>query len=471
MLFNSYIFWLFFAIVILLYRLLPFRAQNRMLLLASYTFYASWNWVFIFLLSGHTLMDFFLARAMHSAKSPARKKQFLILAVTANLSLLGFFKYYGFFSHELAALLSSVGINAPIPILNVILPVGISFYTFQELSYLIDIYKGRTKPVKNILDFALYVSFFPQLVAGPIERSDHLIPQLLNPRKNLPEDFSEGTYLVLAGLFRKIVIADNMAALANAVFSRPTSELTGAECLIGIYAFALQIYGDFSGYSSIAQGIARWMGIRLMDNFRMPYLATSPSDFWRRWHISLSTWLRDYLYIPLGGNRGSNFLTYRNLMLTMTIGGLWHGANWTYIAWGIYHGALLCIWRPFEQRKPKDAPPDVLPFRILKILLMFHLVCIGWLLFRAESMTQAALMLQKIATNFQWTPGAQYSLSMILLLAAPLLLFEIWLERRKDILALVKVPWLARGLAYSYLVWMLQVFPAEAAHEFIYFQF
>jgi alginate O-acetyltransferase complex protein AlgI len=520
MLFNSYLFWIFFAVVISLYHRLNFYWQNRMLLVASYIFYGTWDWRFVFLLAGTTLMDYFVALGMTGATSQRKKKGLLLISISANLLLLSFFKYYGFFSQELLIALQHIGIHASLPMLRVVLPVGISFYTFQELSYTIDVYRGRTKAVRNLLDFALYVSFFPQLVAGPIERSDHLIPQILNPRRLQPGDFAAGFYLVLIGLFRKVVIADNMAAIADAVFSRPTDHLTGTECLMGLYAFALQIYCDFSGYSSIAQGIARWMGVRLMDNFRMPYLATSPSDFWHRWHISLSTWLRDYLYIPLGGNRSGNFKTYRNLMLTMTIGGLWHGANWTFICWGLYHGLLLCLWRPFEMKAARarklaaksspspgtpgegrgegdfennaalDSPnrphptvpelhedrergPDFpgLAIHAVKIIVMFHLVCFGWLLFRAQNLSQVGSMLHCIFRDFRWTYASGYCIRMIIILAGPLLLYEWWLQRRGDLLALVKVHWLFRGLAYSFLIWSLQVFPAEAAHEFIYFQF
>lgn len=470
MLFNQYLFWIFFAVVIVLYYSASFRWQNRILLVASYVFYGTWDWRFLFLLAGTSVMDYYIGLGISRSRIHFRKKALLLTSICANLLLLGFFKYYGFFAHELVALLSRAGIHASLPILHVILPVGISFYTFQELSYTIDVYRGQTPAVESLPDFALYVSFFPQLVAGPIERSDHLIPQLLRPRRLERGDFAAGLFQVLTGLFRKVVIADNMAALANAVFSRPTAQLTGPECLMGVYAFALQIYGDFSGYSSIAQGIARWMGFRLMDNFRMPYLATSPADFWHRWHISLSTWLRDYLYIPLGGNRGGAFRTYRNLMLTMTIGGLWHGANWTFICWGIYHGMLLCFWRPFERRKDKNTPthPAV---HFLKVLVMFQLVCFGWLMFRAQNMGQVWSMLHLMLTDHHWTSGSVYSFSVIIFLAGPLMLFEIWLDGRRDLLALVKIHWLVRGLAYSYLIWMLQVFPAESAHEFIYFQF
>ena len=495
MLFNSYLFWVFFAVVIWLYRRLSTHWQNRMLLVASYVFYGTWNWRFLFLLAGTTLMDYFVGLGISGTSVSRRKKTFLLISISANLLLLGFFKYSGFFSQELVNALARLGVHASLPVLHILLPVGISFYTFQELSYTIDVYRGRTKAVRNLLDFALYVSFFPQLVAGPIERSYQLIPQLLNPRKIDEGDFSAGLYLVLMGLFRKVVIADNMAALANAAFLRPVDQVTGAELLMGVYAFALQIYCDFSGYSSIAQGIARWMGIRLMDNFHMPYLAISPGDFWHRWHISLSTWLRDYLYIPLGGNRGGEWKTYRNLMLTMTIGGLWHGANWTFICWGLYHGLLLCLWRPFEKNRrpaiqaaaqPSDHAragimdyenPRISPIlvdraiHLLKIILMFHIVCFGWLMFRAASMGQVFSIVHRIFTDYHWSDEATYQLRMMILLTGPLLLYEIWLEHRNDLFSLLKIHWLARGLAYSYLIWSMQVFPAEAAHEFIYFQF
>jgi alginate O-acetyltransferase complex protein AlgI len=468
MLFNSYLFWIFFAVFISFYYGCRGVWQKRVLLGASYLFYGTWNWRFLFLLGGTTLMDYYVGKAIETAPTQKWRKGFLSISIGVNLLLLGFFKYYGFFSHQLLDGLARVGLHASLPVLNVILPVGISFYTFQELSYTIDVYRRRTIAVKSLLDFAVYVSFFPQLVAGPIERSDHLLPQLVQDRRPGDMDFTGGLYLILSGLFRKVVIADNMAALASAVFSRPVDHLAGTECLMGIYAFALQIYGDFSGYSCMAQGIARWMGIELMDNFRNPYLAISPADFWHRWHISLSTWLRDYLYIPLGGNRGAAWKTYRNLMLTMMIGGLWHGANWTFICWGIYHGLLLCVWRPFERAATK---PIGLPWRAVKIVVMFHLVCIGWLMFRAQSMWQAGLYLHRIATDFHWTMVSIYLMRFMVFLALPLFVFEIWIERRKDLLALTKVHWSIRGCVYCYIVWMLQVFPAEAAHEFIYFQF
>jgi alginate O-acetyltransferase complex protein AlgI len=474
MLFHTYVFWAFFAVVIALYWRVSHRWQNRLLLAASWYFYGCWDWRFLFLLIGTTVLDYFVALAIEAAPTRRGRKAWVLVSVVVNLSLLGFFKYFGFFAHEMQALLQSLGFQASLPALRVILPVGISFYTFQELSYTIDVYRGEIRPVRNLLDFALYVAFFPQLVAGPIERSGNLIPQVLEPRTLRPGDFSQGLYLVITGLFRKVVIADSMASYANAIFARPANELSGLECLLGVYAFALQIYGDFSGYSDIARGIAKWMGFDLMVNFRMPYLAISPSDFWRRWHISLSTWLRDYLYIPLGGNRGSSFKTYCNLMITMLLGGLWHGANWTFIAWGAFHGLLLCIWRPFQARRPQPPPDEAPTFKLanlLRIGLMFHLVCFGWLLFRAQSLTQAGQFLARIATDFRFTHIAAYGLSLMLFFAGPFLLYEWWVEKKDDLTAIVRGHWLKRGLLYAYLLLMVHIYPPDIAHEFIYFQF
>jgi D-alanyl-lipoteichoic acid acyltransferase DltB (MBOAT superfamily) len=324
MLFHSFQFWAFMTVVGVVYWRLPHRGQNVFLLAASYFFYATWDWRFLSLILTSTTLDFFVARAIAGSSVDRVRRRYLLLSLCVNLGILGVFKYYGFFSTELTRMLAAVGIPASIPLVHLILPVGISFYTFQALSYTIDVYRGQMQPTNRFVDFALYISFFPQLVAGPIERSSHLLPQVMHPRTITRGDFSDGVHLVLLGLFKKVVIADNMAPIVNSIFSRDVAQLSGAECLMGVYAFAFQIYGDFSGYSSIAKGVAKWLGFDLMTNFSAPYLATSPQDFWRRWHISLSTWLRDYLYIPLGGNRGGRLFTYRNLLLTMLLGGLWH---------------------------------------------------------------------------------------------------------------------------------------------------
>lgn len=504
MLFNSYIFWLFLGAVLALYR--PLGATGRKVLLtgASYVFYGFWDWRFLGLIFVSTLTDYVTARAIEAAESPKRKRLYLILSLVLNLGILGFFKYFGFFTESLSALLTSAGLSAPLPVLSIVLPVGISFYTFQTMSYSIDVYRGQTPATRNFLDFALYVSFFPNLVAGPIERSTTFLRQVISPRQRTPDDWQAGLYLILYGLFKKVVVADNMAAIAGTVFSSDPASLTAMETLVGIYAFAFQIYGDFAGYSSIARGVGRWLGFDLMINFRMPYLAVSPSDFWRRWHISLSTWLREYLYIPLGGNRGGEAKTYRNLALTMVLGGLWHGAAWTFVVWGAYQGLILIAYRALARiRLPwGDAAHEPVPAatghvlrasmgfdlspgvaakvagplssigsRVLAVVVMFHLACLGWVFFRAESLGQAFGMLGRIGSGLEVTPVAIGFLTTILFFVLPLLLYEIWVESRGELDAIVTSPWPLRALVYGYFVIMLIFFPSPTQHEFIYFQF
>lgn len=473
MLFNSFTFWIFYAIVFALYYRLRRRGQNVLLLIASYLFYACWDWRFLGLIVVSTLIDFSVARGLAATDHPQRRKLLLTLSIIANLGILGFFKYYGFFAAELDRLFQAIGVPMMLPTLSIILPVGISFYTFQTMSYTIDVYRGDCKPSSDLLDFAVYVSFFPQLVAGPIERASTFLPQVQSARIATPEHFKKGLFLILIGLFRKVVIADNMAPIVNAVFATPVAELSGLEILLGVYAFAFQIYGDFSGYSAIARGVANWLGFDLMTNFNMPYFAVSPSDFWRRWHISLSQWLRDYLYIPLGGNRGGSWFTYRNLMLTMVIGGLWHGAAWTFVVWGAFHGLILCAYRPLESRETilRLQRHPLSWERLFRMVVMFHLICVSWLLFRAESMTQVVEMATKMATDLTVTPFALSMLGLIAFYVTPLLLFECWLEWRNNLLALLDAHWCFRGLVYLYVIYMMVLFPPPVPSEFIYFQF
>lgn len=442
-----------------------------MLLVASYVFYGYWDYRFLSLIFISTVIDFFVSKALANNDQLNVRKRILSISIISNLGILGFFKYFDFFSHEISTVLGGLGLDVSLPVLNVILPVGISFYTFQTMSYTIDVFKGETKPTKNFLDFALYVSFFPQLVAGPIERSSHLLPQILKPRITTEHDFTEGLYHVLIGLFKKIVIADNMAPIVNSIFSTPTSELSGMEVLVGVYAFAFQIYGDFSGYSSIAQGIAKWMGFDLMWNFKMPYFSVSPSEFWQRWHISLSSWLRDYLYIPLGGNKSGSLLTFRNLTITMLLGGLWHGAGWTFMIWGLYHGLLLVAYRVFDRDVNVQVVSLFNPKHLFKIVLMFHFICGSWLIFRAESMQQISGMLGALFFNFHMTDFAVFSMAMILFFSGPLMVFEFWLEKTRDKLMILNVSWIYRACFYTYLVLMIIVFPPDKPQDFIYFQF
>jgi alginate O-acetyltransferase complex protein AlgI len=394
--------------------------------------------------------------------------------------MLGFFKYWDFFVANLDQLLNQLGLGAfGGTALGIILPPGISFYTFQAMSYTIDIYRGEAKPTKSFPDFALFVCFFPHLVAGPIMRASTLLPQVVQPRTARTNAFEEGSLLILIGLFKKMVIADNMAPIVNSVFGRfldgTAGSLTGADVLVAVYAFAFQIYGDFSGYSSIARGISKWLGFELVVNFWTPYLAVSPRDFWQRWHISLSSWLRDYLYVPLGGNRHGTFNTYRNLLLTMLLGGLWHGANWTFLVWGLYHGALLCVFRELGVRGIRD------PVRggglrqrahwAFRVLLMFHLTCVGWLLFRADNFTVLATMTHSLATNFVWTSHATWVVSMIAFYCAIPFVFEWLMDGENKIEQLAESHWCMSGATCAYLCMMLLFFHASSTYEFIYFQF
>jgi alginate O-acetyltransferase complex protein AlgI len=473
--FNSFAFWTFFALVALGVRLLGHRGQNRLLLAASYFFYGCWDWRFLSLILLTTLVDYTAARkvAALDPESPGRKR-WVGFSLVINMGILCLFKYFGFFVSELSRLLETVGLPAPGPAIKLLLPAGISFYTFQALSYTLDVYRGRTRPAEHFSDFALFISFFPQLVAGPIERSDHLLPQVVRPRPRCDAArFREGLFLVFSGLFLKVVLADNMAWLVTMPFGEPAAGLAPAEVLLGVYAFAFQIYGDFAGYSAIAIGVAKWLGFDLMENFKRPYFALNPQDFWRRWHISLSTWLRDYLYISLGGNRGGRWQTGRNLLLTMVLGGLWHGAAWTFVIWGAIHGLWLVVHRIWVARRPEpvarwlESPPG----KALCLVATFHLVCLGWLFFRAESFDQAMAMLGALGGEWRWTDYSATCAALIAFFAGPWLVLEIWLERRGGTLALTTAAWPWRLVVYFYIVAMLLFFPPPMPVEFIYFRF
>lgn len=480
MLFNSVDFFVFFAIVYLLYLRLPHRRQNQLLLVASYVFYGWWDYRFLSLLLVSTVVDYIVGLRIYAADSPAARRRWVATSVSAQLTLLGFFKYYGFFVDSLEAALGSSGLDVSMLRLHVVLPVGISFYTFASMSYTIDIYRGQFRPTRNFLDFALFVSFFPQLLAGPIERARQLLPQIANPRRLSPEQFRDGVYLVGWGLIKKVVIADHSALIVNEVFSDPGRH-GGMELLIAVYAFAIQIYGDFSGYTDIARGIAKLMGFELVLNFNLPYFAINPSEFWRRWHISLSAWLRDYLYISLGGNRRGTLVTYRNLLLTMVLGGLWHGAKWTMVLWGLYHGCLLVVHRLYTSwRSGHRRPPVALQnplSRLALAVVYFQFTCIGWLIFRAENVGQVLTFAQGIAARLVFTPQAGEYLVQLGLLATPLLAIELWQYRCSDLMAWIRLrPWWQMVTAFGFAAatlayWILFQSALGTSQEFIYFQF
>lgn len=469
MVFNSLVFLVFFVVVYTLYRVFPHRWQNRLLLVASYLFYGWWDWRFLGLILISTSVDFFAGWIIGNTSNQRKRKIGLAISITTDLGILGFFKYFNFFIENLSSLLGEFGISLPFGMLQIVLPVGISFYTFQTMSYTLDVYRGQLKPARSYLDFATFVSFFPQLVAGPIERASQLLPQIQRPRTITRAGMEEGAWLIFWGLFKKCVIADNLAILVEGVFS--SSGSSGAASLVALYAFAFQIFCDFSGYSDIARGLAKWMGVELMVNFRNPYFVTNPKDFWAHWHISLSSWLRDYLYIPLGGNRKGPRRTYINLALTMLLGGLWHGAAWTFVIWGALHGLLLIVYHAWAQRFSPKGTVDSGKWLWLRRIWMFHLVCLAWLFFRASSLTQVWEMLTSMFTRFHWDVQSVNMLTALVLLSAPLWFVQ-WLEvKTNDLSAATKLSLIPKTALYATMIIMFLALGNTGGGAFIYFQF
>jgi len=473
MIFNSLQFVAFFIIVYFLYRALNHRWQNRMLLAASYFFYAFWDWRFLSLIMISTAVDYVIGLKIYYSGDKRERNLLLLVSLIVNLGILGFFKYFNFFIDNLQSFASLFGFHLHGSTMQVILPVGISFYTFQTMSYTIDVYRNQLKPERNFLDFALFVAFFPQLVAGPIERASRLLPQITKPRMIRNDDIKQGIWLIFWGYFLKIFVADNLAVIADRVFATP-APANGWEVLIGVYAFAFQIFGDFAGYSSIAIGIAMLMGFQLMTNFLYPYFVTNPRDFWRNWHISLSTWLRDYLYISLGGNRGTQLFAYRNIFLTMVIGGLWHGAAWTYVLWGIYHGVILIVHRVVTSISSgvKSIRLKSKAWYGFKIFIMFHITCFGWMIFRSNSIEQMYSFTNSLITDVA-TPSLADMQSLLQIL------FYIWLvvgiqliqKYKSDILAVISLSQRARVAIVMAMYCSILVFGNFGGKEFVYFQF
>ncbi len=465
--FNSLSFIWFLGLVLALYYCLEQKWQNRMLLAASYVFYGAWDWRFLGLIWFVTFTCYLGGLVVGRSDKPARRKAALATAAVACLLPLGFYKYCNFFILSFAHLTSSLGLSASLPTLSIILPVGISFYTFQALGYVVDVYRRRQEPESNPLLLALYVAYFPLLLAGPIERAEHLLPALRGTRVVRRSDIGIGLELMLIGYFRKVAIADAVAPSVNACFAAP-QDVGGLNLLLGLYLFAIQIYGDFCGYSDIARGVSRLMGIDLMVNFRQPYFSASLREFWRRWHISLSTYLRDYLYIPLGGNRHGTTRVICNLMLTMLLGGLWHGASWTFVIWGGLHGIYLSVERLL--RGVPAAEEDRTPWKILKIVATFHLVVFAWLFFRADSLTAAGdylAAMMHLGTHIQ---SRLLSLAIFYSLITAVMDYplhranaEIWPIRTER--------WGIRGLSYGALAVILLFLGETHAEQFIYFQF
>ena len=474
MVFNSLHFAAFFVVVYAAYRQLPHRAQNVFLVGASYYFYAAWDWRFLGLLVGSTVVDYAVGRYLGRTSDPRRRRLALVASLVYNLGVLGLFKYYDFFAESLARAFAAVGWQADFVTLEVILPIGISFYTFMTISYVVDVYRGEIEPTRSLVDFALFVAYFPHLVAGPILRASLLLPQIERPRRISERQIVEGLWLTGWGLFQKMFVADNLGRLVDAVFG-PSGSPGGLDVLIATYAFAFQIYGDFAGYSNIARGVSKLMGIELNVNFLFPYFVASPQAFWRNWHISLSTWLRDYLYIPLGGSRGSALATKRNLMITMVLGGLWHGAAWTFVAWGFYQGAVLVIARTLadQGRRLGVVIPSGLDWRrVALVVVMFHVTCYGWLIFRAESFDQLVAFTRLLATDLG--PSAMTMDSLVWPLAriaAPLLVVHAFQARRGSEAAPVDLPRPVRYALYGAVFYLTLLFGDFEGAQFIYFQF
>ncbi len=468
MLFNSTTFFLFLGITAALYLLAKrsLLAQNLVLLVASYVFYGFWDWRFLGLIAASTVVDFFVAKKIDASSNPLTKKRWLLASMVANLGTLGFFKYFNFFADNAVALLNMLGMSASQVTLDIILPVGISFYTFQTMSYTIDVYRGKLKATDSFIEFALFVSFFPQLVAGPIERASHFIPQIQKRRHINLAQLEEAVYLILYGYLLKVFLADNLAVIVNEIFKNPEKH-NGLNLAVGVLAFAGQIYGDFAGYSSIARGVARLFGFDLMVNFRLPYFAISPSDFWRRWHISLSSWLRDYLYIALGGNRGSKARTIFNLSMTMFLGGLWHGAAWTYVIWGLYHGALLALFRILDW--PSKRVEKTWYLRPFMWAFMFVFTLGGWLIFRATSPAQIVYFLSHMGMETNAKTNA-YLIQMAVFWL-PVAGFELIQHWKKNLFVIFTWPWWVRGIIFGLMLGLTIALGQRESIEFIYFQF
>lgn len=451
--FNTYLFGAFFAVVLAVHSApLPWTARKVSLLIASYVFYAAWDPPFVALLLGSTIVDWFVAKQMATSTDRRRRKALLGASLAFNLGLLAYFKYAGFFHLT----------SEPI-----VVPIGISFYTFMTLSYTIDVYLGRGRPARSFLDYALYVTFFPHLVAGPIVRANELVPQFEQPRRASGPMLAWGLALLVLGLFQKIVVADGLLAPAvDAVYAGGPQST--AEAWAGTIAFAGQIFCDFSGYSTCAIGVALCLGFSLPDNFRFPYAAVGFSDFWRRWHVSLSSWLRDYLYIPLGGNRRGAIRTHANLVFTMLVGGLWHGASWTFVVWGGLHGLYLVGERAITRLVPASAFWRAPLARFALALLTFALVCFAWVFFRAETFEQAFAMCRAMLGH---GTGPTNSFVLVAILPVALLLVVHWALRDTTLEAVVEsTSWPVRAALLSAMLLSILMFPG-VERAFIYFQF
>lgn len=430
MAFNSVGFAIFLAGVVALTWLLPHKRQNVLLLVASYLFYASWDWRLLALLVLSTAIGYSSGVALGATEDEARRKAILASRVVLNLAILGVFKYANFFMASATDLMRSLGFEVHQPSLRIILPIAISYYTFEEISYTVDLYRRQLRPCRDPVAYALFVAFFPKLVAGPILRPTELLPQIEQSRQRPRVDqVGSALGLLLWGLVKKVVVADSLARLVDQIYTKP-EQMSGLSLVLGTLCFAGQIYGDFSGYSDMARGAARLLGFELPLNFRQPYLSSSLTAFWRTWHISLSSWLRDYLYVPLGGNRRGPRRTMVNLMTVMVLGGLWHGAGWTFLVWGAIHGTVLALERQ-SRRAMDNSEARVTVRQVPRILITFAVVCLAWVFFRAPDLGSATTITWRMLT---WAPGdTVWTAAVSLLLAVPTLVGADLIERRHQV--------------------------------------
>ena len=479
MLFNSLEFAIFLPVVFMLYWFGArnnTKLQNIVLLVASYVFYGWWDYRFLFLLVFSTFLDYFTGLKIYESENRQQKKIWLFISVFVNLGFLGFFKYYNFFVDSFATMVGSYGFHPDLWTLNIILPVGISFYTFHGLSYVFDIYNGKFTPTKNFTDYSVFVSFFPLLVAGPIERATHLLPQVQSPRTFDYSKAVDGLRQILWGLFKKIVIADSCADYANEIFNNYQS-YNGSALVLGVFFFTVQIYGDFSGYSDIALGTARLFGFDLIRNFAFPYFSRDIAEFWRRWHISLTTWFRDYLYIPLGGSKGGNWIKIRNTFIIFLVSGFWHGANWTFIAWGFLNALyFLPLILTGNNRNNLDiiAQDRALPTprELAGMITTFSLTMFAWIFFRAESLAHAFSFIGRMFSSSLFKSPKFIPVDTLIWI---FIFFAIeWMGRReKYALERFGVNWpkAIRWSFYYALIWSIGFFYGGTEQDFIYFQF
>lgn len=478
MFFNSSLFVIFFIIVFFLYWFVfdkKLKAQNLFLVFCSYFFYACWDWRFLFLLIFSTLLDYISGIQIYQVNDKTKKKIWLILSVGLNLAFLGFFKYYNFFIESFANLVESIGFTPHFTTLNIILPVGISFYTFHGLSYVFDIYYERIKPTSNWVNYTLFVSFFPLLVAGPIERATHLLPQVERERSFNYSKAVDGLKQFLWGLVKKVVIADTCAELVNTIFSQHNTA-NGSALALGAMLFAIQIYGDFSGYSDMALGIARMLGFELLQNFRFPYFSRDIAEFWRRWHISLTTWFRDYLYIPLGGSREGMAKTIRNTFIIFIVSGFWHGANWTFIAWGLLNALFIIpsiITKTNRQNLDTVAQGHYFPSirEVFQLVTTFLLASFAWIFFRAESLSMAFNYISGLFSISLFSMPNIMSGKTIMLVV--LFMLVEWVGREnKYAIEKIGLSW-SRPIRWSfyYVIILFLLLFQGSSQQFIYFQF